>query len=80
MVQGEITAFISPNGKPITSRAEYSRDLRESNAIPWEPGIRKDIERRKAENIEASFKPVAEAVDTIVRDMNSSGKLENLHA
>lgn len=80
MVQAELTPYLSPNGGLITSRAERREDLRKSNAIEWEPGIEKDIARRKQENIDASFKPISEAVDNIVRDLAVCGKLENANA
>lgn len=73
--------YSSPlDGRPITSRRERAADLQKAKAYEWEPGIEKDIARKKQYNLEESFKPISEAVDNIVRDMNTSGKLENLNA
>lgn len=80
MIQAEITPYLSPNGTPVHSRAQRREDLKRSNAYEWEPGIDKDIARKKADNIAASFKPISDAVDHIVRDMAVSGKLENVYA
>lgn len=81
MIQGEITPFNSPtDGRLISSRREWKAYLERSNARPWEPGIEKDIARRGESLREEAFKPIASAVDAIVRDMNVCGKLENLNA
>lgn len=81
MIQGEITPFHSPNdGRLISSRSEWKADLSRSNAIPWEPGIEKDIARKGESEREKAFKPISDAVDSIVRDMNVCGKLENVNA
>ena len=74
-VVGELTPFVAPSGNTISSRAELRRDLEKSKAIPWEPGIEKDIARRKTYETEAAFKPIAEGVDNIVREMNVAGRL-----
>lgn len=81
MIQGEITPFHSPtDGRLISSRKEWREDLSRSNALPWEPGIEKDIARRGESEREKAFKPISDAVDNLVRDMNVCGKLENLNA
>ncbi len=81
MVLAEIQPYISPGtGKLVTSRAERAADLKASKAYEWEPGIEKDIARKKQYNVEEAFKPIAEAVDNIVRDMNVCGKLETTNA
>lgn len=78
MVQTEIQPYLSPNGSTlIDSRQKRREDLSRSNAYAWEPGIEKDISRRKADELDKSFKPISDAVDTIVRDMATCGKLEN---
>lgn len=81
MVIPEITPYVSPNGdRVVNSRAQRRDDLARSGAYEWEPGIKEDI-RRKHEQIKAeAFKPISDAVDSIVRDLNTSGKLENLNA
>jgi hypothetical protein len=80
-IRPEIPAYHSPtDGRLITSRKERREDLARSNALEWEPGIDKDIARKRQYNIEESFKPISEAVDSIVRDMVVCGKLENVNA
>lgn len=68
------------DGRPITSRAQRNEDLRKAKAYEWEPGIEKDIARKKEYEKAAAFQPISDAVDDIVRDLNTSGKLENLNA
>lgn len=68
------------DGRPITSRRERAADLQRAKAYEWEPGIEKDIARKKQYNIEASNAEIGKAVDSIVRDLNNCGKLENLDA
>lgn len=81
MIQAEITPYESPNtGRLISSRAEMRADLARSNAIPWEPGIEKDIKRKGEYEKEKAFRPIADSVDSLVRDLNVAGKLENLNA
>jgi len=81
MVMPELNPYHSPtDGRLISSREERRKDLQRSKAIAWEPGIEKDIARRKEDQINDSFKPIAAAVDTIVRDLNTSGKLEQQNA
>lgn len=78
MIAPDISPFQSPNGNyTINSRAQWKEDLARSNAFAWEPGIEKDIARRKAENQEKAFEPIAKAVDQIVTELNVAGKLEN---
>lgn len=73
-------AYESPlDGRPITSRSERNADLQKAGAYEWEPGIEKDIARKKEYNLKESFEPISQAVDNIVRDLNVCGKLENLN-
>jgi hypothetical protein len=73
--------YSSPlDGRPITSRRERDADLRKAKAYEWEPGIEKDIARKKEYEKAEAFKPLAAEVDNIVRDLNNAGKLENLNA
>jgi hypothetical protein len=81
MIQPEIAPYTSPStGRTIYSRAERRKDLQEAKAYEWEPGIEKDIARKQEYEKEAAFRPISEAVDDIVRDLNVCGKLENLNA
>ena len=76
MIAPDIQPFVSPNGKYISSRAEWKNDLARSNAIAWEPGIDRDISNNRAREQEKAFEPIAKAVDQIVTEMNVCGKLE----
>ena len=43
-------AFVSPaTGRVISTTAQYKDDLKESNCVPYEPGIRQDQERKAAQ-------------------------------
>ena len=78
MVSVDIPAYVSPStGKLINSRQQRKEDLLKSNAYAWEPGIEKDIARKKEQEITESFKPISDAVDNTVRDMVACGKLES---
>jgi hypothetical protein len=73
----EIPSYISPGtGKLIESRAQRREDLKESRAYEWEPGMERDVARNRVYEQEKAFKPVADAVDQIVTEMNVAGKLE----
>jgi putative FmdB family regulatory protein len=77
-IRPDITPYQSPNGDyMVNSRSQRKEDLKRSGAIAWEPGIDKDIARRKEEVKEESFKPIAEAVDNIVTEMAVCGRLES---
>lgn len=81
MIAPDIQPFKSPNGDyMVNSRTQWKNDLAKSNAIAWEPGLDKDIAKKKAENQEKAFEPIAKAVDQIVTEMNVSGKLETDNA
>jgi NAD-dependent SIR2 family protein deacetylase len=68
------------DGRRIASESQRADDLLRAGAYGWEPGMDKDIARRKQENIEASNNEIGAVVDDIVRDLNVCGKLENLNA
>lgn len=73
----EIQPYVSPgSGKVINSRAQQDYDLRATNSIINEPGLKADIERRKTEVDAATFAPIATAVDNTVRNLVNAGKLE----
>lgn len=78
MVRGDISPYRSPkSGKWIESRVAQERDLRETGSFILEPGVKRDIEKRKASLIEADYARVDGIVDNIVREMNVSGKLDH---
>lgn len=80
-VVGEIEPFVSPaSGRVITSRAERRADMRAHGYIDLEPGAQKQVEANRKHRQEQAFKPIADTVDKIVTELNSSGKLENLSA
>ena len=60
----------------ITSRQEWADDLRRAGARVYEPGMEKDIARRRKEVQEKAFAPISAAVDDYVTAAVSSGKLE----
>jgi hypothetical protein len=61
----------------VNSRAQRKEDLKRCGAIEWEPGIDKEIARRKEAVKEEAFKPIEAAVDRIVTEMAVCGKLES---
>jgi len=80
-VRGEIEPYFSDStGRMVNSRAQRREDLKAARAYEWEPGIERDVARKKQYNLDASNAEIGKAVDEVVRDMNMSGKLENLNA
>lgn len=80
-IRPDIPHYISPaSGKLITSREQRKEDLLSTGHIEWEPGMDKDIARRRQDRIEESFAPLDKTVDDMVASMNVAGKLENLNA
>ncbi len=77
-IRPDITPYQSPNGDyMVNSRAQRKEDLKRCGAIEWEPGIDKEIARRKEAVKEEAFKPIEAAVDKIVTEMAVCGKLES---
>lgn len=73
----DITPYVSPaTGKVINSRVQMRYDLEASGSIMNEPGLKKDIARRKTDIEEQTFAPVAAAVDATVTQLVNAGKLE----
>lgn len=80
-VHADIPAYESPKtGKWITSRSERREDLARSNCYEWEPGIEKDIERNKVAREAREAAQVDAYVDAVVRDLHTSGRLDNAAA
>lgn len=74
MVVPEIPAYLSPaSGKMITSRRERREDLIRTGNIPWEPGIKEQIERRRQDLIKADEALVDRRVDETVGALHASG-------
>lgn len=73
----DIQPYVSPgSGRVINSRRQQDYDLRATNSIINEPGLKNDIARRKTEVAEATFAPISSAVDNTVRNLVNAGKLE----
>lgn len=78
-VRGDITPFVSPaTGRVINSRAQMQYDLDVSGKMIDEPGLSKDIARRKDEKREEIFAPVAAGIDQTVRNLVNNGQIESL--
>lgn len=78
-VQTDITPYRSPvDGHWVNSKTERREDLRRNNSIEWEPGIRQDLPRLKAEADEKAFAPMAKTIEDTARNLISAGKLDPL--
>lgn len=68
--------YVSPvSGKRITSRGARSDDLKATNSLPWEPGIKQDIARNRERAIQKSVDLATKRVDETVAALNASGRL-----
>jgi len=77
MIAPEIPSYVSPaSGKLISSRVQRTEDLKESRCYAWEPGMERDVARNRVYEQEKAFRPISDAVDRIVTEMNVAGKLE----
>lgn len=73
-VRGEIQAYRSPiNGEWINSNAQRKDDLKRSGCLEWEPGIRQDMPRIRADLERKRMAPVEATIDQTVRDLANSG-------
>lgn len=73
----DIQPYISPgSGRVINSRAQQEYDLKATNSIINEPGLKADIARNKEYASEKAFAPLETAVDNTVRNLVNAGKLE----
>lgn len=78
-VRPEIPAYQSPiDGRWINSRAQRQEDLKRSGSIEWEPGIRQDQPRRRAEAEEKAFAPLEATIEKTARELVAAGKLDPL--
>ncbi len=76
MLQASFTEYRSPaTGRLITSRAAERDETRRTNMLIKEPGLDRDIAKRKVEAIEESFKPLDDSVDSAVRNLVNDGKV-----
>lgn len=70
MVQGDLPAYISPvTGMLISGRRAREEDLRVHGCVPYEPGMRQDMERRKAEEEAALDASVERTVGEFVEKL-----------
>lgn len=80
-VHAEVSLFIpfkSPKtGKIISTREAHRADLRSTNSIPWEPGIKDQI-KKKADSLQAAREAKIDAtVDSLVREAVFKGDLDS---
>lgn len=70
----DIQSYISPaTGKVINSRKQMQYDLESSGNMVKEPGMEKDIARKKQEIADIKFKPIEAAVDAAVNNAVNRG-------
>jgi hypothetical protein len=75
-IRPEIQAYQSPvDGRVINSRAQRREDLKRTNSLEWEPGIRTDAERTRLANIEKNVATVEASIDKTVAEMHASNLL-----
>jgi hypothetical protein len=75
-VRPEIPAYVSPaSGKVISSRHQRKEDLARTGHMEWEPGMRPHIEKNRQAAIQKDVDKVCAGVDTLVRDLHTSGRL-----
>ena len=72
----EVSPFESPaTGKMITTRSQLQEDLRTSGCFIYESGVKQDIARNRARNIEKADAALAEKVDRVAAELSLSGRL-----
>lgn len=75
---GFFEPFVSPkSGKLISSKTELDTDLKATGSFLWEPGVDRDIARNREHEWKKTESLISEKVDTVVRDLHNSGKLES---
>lgn len=62
-VQRDICYDSPIDGRPITNKFARAEDLRRSDSVPYEPGMKQDAERRRLESDQALDKAVDSTVD-----------------
>ena len=79
MLSVDIEPYVSPaSGELITSRKQRTEEMTRLGFRTYEPGMKKDIARNRAEAQEKALAPILKGVDEIVTSLNTAGKLENL--
>ena len=77
-IQAGFISYVSPGtGKLIESRNQQREDLKASNSIINEPGLKTDIARYREETAEKAFSPIAAGVDAAVTALVNSGQIES---
>lgn len=77
-IHADLPPYISPaSGKLINSRSAQAEDLKRTNSILNEPGLKSDIARWKVETEEKAFAPVAAGVDEAVKRLVATNQIES---
>lgn len=77
-VHADIAPYISPaSGRIINSRSSQAEDLRRTNSILNEPGLKQDISRWKDYTAEKAFAPIASGVDEAVKKLVATSQIES---
>ncbi len=77
-VHTDISPYVSPaSGKVINSRSAQAEDLKRTNSILNEPGLKQDISRWKSYNEEKAFAPVAAGVEEAVKKLVATNQIES---
>ena len=76
-VQKDICYDSPVDGRPVTTRQGRIEDLRRNDCIPFEPGMKQDAERKRAESDAAIDKSVDATVDEFFATAGTR-KLEKL--
>ncbi len=77
-VHADLPPYVSPaSGKLINSRSAQAEDLKRTNSILNEPGLKSDIARWKIETEEKAFAPVAAGVDEAVKRLVATNQIES---
>lgn len=75
-VRGEIAPYESPvTGKMITSRTQMREDLAKSGCVINEPGLKREIEKRKVVLQNEAAEKVVAKVDDVVGSLAASGRI-----
>lgn len=78
-VRADIPSYRSPvTGQWVDSRAQRTEDLKRHGCIEWEPGLKQDAPRLKAEADEKAFAPMAATIEKTARELVAAGKMSPL--
>jgi len=75
-IRPDIPAYQSPvTGEWVNSRAQRREDLLRTGSMEWEPGLRQELAKRRAEKFEEALKPFEKGVEDVARAMVASGDI-----